>query len=877
MIQNVRDYSSSYSMKQFYLELIKKYLNVDDVNQLNIGLLGYNTEMITGIGEDTFNTITTLIPEIFPNKAVLPESIYNYASLFQIDNIFATPSEMGLILFVNEDDIIKFGTRKDTFIEFVLDSNMIIDVEGTQFMLDYDIKINVTKRLGEYIYMASYDLNFNNTISNVVNPYIKIKRINYNGIKYLGLLVKVRQVNKFIKNEHIITNDKINYPMIPIEFSDYLANFEVFYKPPDSSVYTQLQKKIINSPPLKEPFCYYSFKYEGQINISFTPLDYYFQPKFNSEILIYIYNTIGSKGNFPLYIGNNILITPKSEIYDYNNNIVLFAIAQTESKLGADILPLDELQKLTVEKFSTVESYTNENDLQMYFDKFKYVYGADVLFTKRRNDPLERLFGSFIMCKEEGGNIYSTNTIHLKLNTTDFDLEYEQSGRLILKPGHLFKYVDGSIDTGEIIPALTINDDLTSLEERFLYTNPFLITLTRSPAIIGFFLNSLLKTIQLEYSYVNSDSIVQFICNNLNISRNSLIGEDNYKLTINMIPTFNLNLNNDENIDINTLITNTIKAIGVFLDGNETCYIDFNLTNYDEELNLFTFEAILTTDDYVTLEEKFSVIGVKDIITSEVVTKLIPMNNSDMNIYVFYKYDNDNMAHKFDYITDLQEFTLTNIYSTGDEKIDFIKPLSLVTSRMKYIQVDENNYYMILNFIPFIKAETVKDNNKFIDFINKLFLQYKNMEETVNLITNNYSIDVKFYNTYGHSKNFVVGEEQELLDRVNCSIWFKVKPIIDNDEESLILKLKLYIKDYIESINIRGNNSFYVSNLITAIKNDIKEINYLKFVNINNYDSSVQVIENKAVDITTLSKDEQMNFIPEYLTINIDDIIIEII
>ena len=877
MVQNTRDYSSSYSIKDFSLSLIKKYFDTDDVNQLNIGLLGYTTEMISTIGEDSFNTITTLIPEIFPNRANLPESIYNYASMFQIDNIFATPSQMGLIIFVNEDDIIRLGTNKGSFIEFILDSNMIIDVEGIQFMLDYDIKITATKQLGEYIYVASYNLNFNNTISDINNPYIKIKRINYNNSKYLGLLVKVRQINKFIKNEHIITNDKINYPTIPIEFNDYLANFEIFYKAPDSSEYIQMQKKLINTSPLKDPFCYYSFKDDGQINISFTPLDYYFQPKFNSELLIYVYNTIGSKGNFPLYEGNNILITPSSNIYEYNKNIILFAIAQTESKLGLDTLSKDDLQAKTVEKFSTVESYSNENDLQIYFDNLKYKYDSQMLFIKKRNDMLERLFGSFILCKETDGNIYSTNSIHLKLNPSDFDLEYEQSGRFILKPGHLFKYVNDSIDTGEIIPSLTVNSDLTLLQYDFIYTNPFLITMTKSPAIVGFFLNSILKTLQLDFSYVNSNSIVQFICSNLNISRNALIGEDYYKLSINITPTFDLNIVTDEFTDIITAASLVIKVIGVFMDGSETCYIDFNLSNYDEELNLFTFDSLLQTDDYITLDEKIRVINVKDILTSEQGIKLIPMSKSIINIYVFYKYSDSNITHKFNYITDLQNFTLTNMYSTIDEKIDFIKPLNLITSKIKYVQIDELNYYILLNFFPFVKAETMKNNDKYNDFINKLFLNYKNMEDVVNLVTNNYSIDIKFYNTYGYSKNFIVGEEQELLDKVNCKIWFKVKPIINNDEETLIQKLKLYIKSYIENINIKGNNSFYVSNLITAIKTNISEVNYLKFVKINDYDSSIQVIENRAVDITTLTKEEQKNYIPEYLTINIDDIIIEII
>ena len=84
-------------------------------------------------------------------------------------------------------------------------------------------------------------------------------------------------------------------------------------------------------------------------------------------------------------------------------------------------------------------------------------------------------------------------------------------------------------------------------------------------------------------------------------------------------------------------------------------------------------------------------------------------------------------------------------------------------------------------------------------------------------------------------------------------------------------------KEYIEGINNKGYNAIYISNLIGEIRNNFKDVEYLQFININAYDSSIQVIQNIGVDLNTLSKLDRRNYVPEYLTIGLDDINIEII
>ena len=84
-MSTTRNYSSIYNIKDFARNhLMPKYFDVKEVNDFNVGLLGMTTELISSGFEDTFNTVSMYIKELFPNTATMSETIYTYASLFQI-------------------------------------------------------------------------------------------------------------------------------------------------------------------------------------------------------------------------------------------------------------------------------------------------------------------------------------------------------------------------------------------------------------------------------------------------------------------------------------------------------------------------------------------------------------------------------------------------------------------------------------------------------------------------------------------------------------------------------------------------------------------------------------------------------------------------
>ena len=143
--------------------------------------------------------------------------------------------------------------------------------------------------------------------------------------------------------------------------------------------------------------------------------------------------------------------------------------------------------------------------------------------------------------------------------------------------------------------------------------------------------------------------------------------------------------------------------------------------------------------------------------------------------------------------------------------------------------------------------------------------------------TNNYSVDMKFYNTYGRSNNFVIGDDHEQLNHVNCTIEFKVYPYVKTEGPQLVQDMKMFIKEYFENVNKDVNEGIFISNLIQELENTFTQIKYLKFESINGYSSEYQSIENIAVDVDLLTKEDRIEFIPEYLNIELEDIYIELL
>lgn len=881
MSDDVKKYTSLYDIKDYALNTLgPKYFPEDVIEGYNVGLLGYTLDIMTNTTEDIFNTVPIVINEMYPNLAQMPNSIYNYASLFQEDNLLATPAVMECILLLPLDSLLEHSDAgtDGTYRKFVLDQRTQVVVEGHRFILDYDILITMRPYRGDYILTASYLMEYNNTLSGIKNPYIKYQKYNYNGTKYIAMLVKMRRCDKFIYGTRIIDNDRINLAKVTVKFDEHLAGFEVFYRESSDYKYTQLQKRIVNSKAIKEPFCYYKLKNDNELEITFTTRENYFKPKFNSELVVEYYTTDGSKGNFDLYQGYDIEVYRNSEKYEANSRVPVIAIVQSASTTGKDTPELLELRDRTADCFATVDSYTTEADLQRHFNSFDITNETRVTFIKKRDDIFDRLYTAFSICKDSLGSYYKTNTLHLKIYKDQFDHQFEQSKRLILKPSNVFVY-DGN-STKFMVKADIDNSLDLEFNNKFIYQNPFLMTVSDS-GVVGYYLNNINDKIPLDYEYVNDSSLVQFICNNLYVYRSSLNNENTYKFRLYLTAT---------DVDIESPMvdedgndTGRVKVVLSFLqkNGKEIVYVECKLIEFNKEGMRYMFEGEVSTDDYISITEAVRLYGLKSVVDGKDTVQMIPMTNLKMNIYTFFEYVDSRSQNNFTHLPGFENLTLTNKYTTEETRVELITPLNMLKSHMVWTKPDDGGEtYLTIKDVPVMqwkKQIKPEDITEFDRFVSILSSQYNYMAEIMSKKVNNYSIDMKFYNTYGKSTNFVVGEEQTLLNHVNCILYLKVYPYIRSEGAKLVTDMKMFIKEYFESVNVENNDGIFISNLIQQLENTFPQIRYLKFESINGYPSEYQSIENITVDINDLTKEDRIEFVPEYLNIELEDIYIELL
>lgn len=1138
----IRDYHDVYNVSELAeLEIMPKYFD-DDASKLKVGLEGMLTEYVGDVTEDAFNTGSTLLMETFPTRANFTSSIYSNASIFQFSDVFANAAECNFVIQLDESDIRKnfIQTKHGKYRHFYIDKDTMFYIQEIPFCLDYDIKITA-KYAGEkngkalYNYSAQYDLSgvLRNSISNIKTPYI-VTKLTADG--KIILHVDLKQVVRKVIYEDTLENTTVNAPKITIRHEGDIAGIDVLYMNGTENDYnTQLEIKPVYSLPSTEPFCYFKRVDDERIDITFTPKDGYFKPKFNSKIKIIAYQTLGAAGNFKTYHGTDIVITKNGETYDYEYPWRITGVVNGGSKYGKDSITKEDLRSLTVEGFSTARAITTNHDLDMYFKNFPIKYGGSkILFLKKRDDAVERLFSAFLFVHKDE-YFYPTNTLTLYSNLLKFD--FNPIGYYHISPGYLFGYktepvyylpvkyhsvfdyndyyasdnkgnmlyyengvltaprvtltekqvldkvkleelvagdvqwykVDGDAyalycDKGKVegdeasridkdtllemfinnkvtfgrkyvegeeiefitddkkeasyrkawlrqMPVwkennnydkeLTLSDyafnypfsqyiqdnkidtrisafdgvtEETVANKDFAFTNPFLIQITKDTGLVGYYLTYIDETYSLDFNKENDDdAFVQFI--SYDIENKRLIGKDKrYTLRIKINPSVTaidieslvkpeLYFNPEATSDIDTkekkqvnqfiipntgytnqpkdlqtynkelLSENNLRVVLSFYD-NETKkfhgYMEMIPVEYEAAGDNVIFEATIETDDFITDSGRFRVVhrcpycghivtasanhnvpkndyyctncssffkeGIINVLENDDI--FLPIAENDVHITILYK-NPEEEVHPTDnefaiYDSTYEGYRWTNVYTTSNNPITFIEPMNMIRGILEYQDFYENGVEALdirLFDMPLLKWSLLEyrdrkmevtdplladDVNKFYDFMSYFKETYDYLDAAKLDLRNCTNIDCKFYNTYGRSNNFVIGENNEYIDTNNIAIYFKVWVVANTDLIDAKNILKDHIKEYIESINDDLTNDLYISNLITSIEDNIPFVHHLKFRSINDYPTTYQSIKNTAISLNELSKEERRHFVPELLVINRNNIFITI-
>jgi hypothetical protein len=176
-----------------------------------------------------------------------------------------------------------------------------------------------------------------------------------------------------------------------------------------------------------------------------------------------------------------------------------------------------------------------------------------------------------------------------------------------------------------------------------------------------------------------------------------------------------------------------------------------------------------------------------------------------------------------------------------------------------------------------VRANWIKNSANFSQLIRNLNNNHDFIEQVYDLLENNYTIDMKFFNTYGKSRFYNIGigdpnlaEEDQLmkLSTVNISLKFGVRISTLIDAGQFKDRFIQFVREYVENLNDidRDGDSINIMDMVTDINNSFSEIERLEFYGIGDLDASrAQIITSWSTeDIEKLGYKE---YIPEFINV----------
>ena len=142
----LNNYSDDANIKQYiqYVLAPKVFKDIP-IDVLNTGMFSLINETMSQAMQDMAFTSAFYLNENFITKAVIPDSIYAEAAIFDLGYSFAIPSACNFLLELKIEDLYNNATPNDadsSIMEFILDKDTKFNLSnGSTYSLDYDILI----------------------------------------------------------------------------------------------------------------------------------------------------------------------------------------------------------------------------------------------------------------------------------------------------------------------------------------------------------------------------------------------------------------------------------------------------------------------------------------------------------------------------------------------------------------------------------------------------------------------------------------------------------------------------------------------------------------------------------------------------------------
>ena len=578
----LNNYSDDSQIKAFmFNELAPRVFHDIPLNVLNTGFFSLVSEYISQITEQLGFTSSFYFNESFITKAVLPDSIYSEAAIFNIGYSFATPASTNFLLELKIQDIYDnavFNADNGLY-EFILDKNTKFNLpEGFVYSLDYDILIQYkdisTSSIEASIpawniqYINRDDANVCATNKNVYITY-RVTDV------WLCLLI---QANEYERETHTIVNNTTNG--IPNEDTvimceNHIAGFDIKYI--DSKGNSQIIPHdhilpIHDTVVDNNPYVHYimdnpqTIRFMWQLNGN-----RYFIPETNSSYEITIYTCHGQAANAPNYKNEQQpQVITASNKYSNNANVMKAAFIIAGCMGGADIGTVETVRRETIEAYNTANVLSTDHDIDEWFKTFYFKNILYPFFFKRRDDPWGRIWSGYIALTDNDDYVYRTNTLHAEI---PYEVLYNNNNNtvsnneIIIPPGWIWTYTTNTVDhqhlytvspytkgNGKTVETVST---LASIADKFVFANPFGIRIQKEPFAIGYFnpwVNEYVSSTKINKTNIssivdNNNEDISYIYHASPIMTNikRTYKDDHYTITSHILPNIP-GMNNGNNL-----------------------------------------------------------------------------------------------------------------------------------------------------------------------------------------------------------------------------------------------------------------------------------------------------------------------------------------
>lgn len=847
-----------YGIRSTIEDLKKRYVDNVDEETLALGIFGFIGDLEAKKIQVATIMTGQLGNEMFPTRAKLSKNILTHAIYQNISDINAKPAELVVQLAIRVSDMEAHMKNN----QFVFDRTCPIMIGSKyEFHLDYDVILQKTQSAAmvKPVYSARYDMSHHNPISPVTAPYLsqpfKIYMMNE---EWIIFSVTVRQTTIEWVEDQLITDSIIDNKTFTFNFTNQLAGFYVYIT--ENGKQTRLTPYFVGAPveETEENYCRYLYINDNTIRVSFDSLSYI--PGLNAKILVEAYTTLGDEGEFAHSEEaeeSTDFVDFFSDTYGYGT-VTCYCRCQTDAIEGRNKKSTEELAALTP-KFALSRGYiTTETDLNNYFNLINTDTNR-LQLQKKVDNQLDRIWYAYFLIKDDYNNIIPTNTLPIEIDITS-DVCYAcEDNRVVLPAGTVFSYKRGD-DVVKIVDPVDIPEYYSNEYfdgETYYYMSVYNCVINPDPLYVAFYMTTVNEDSYYIYDWVNENCELQFVANRNHIRR-KLLSEKNlyrFNFSIQQSVIANYGLYKEETVEEETIVTNKMKCIMVlYREGVPYRYAEASLTSFDSALYTSDWEFVFETDNSLDNENYLKILDLGVVGTTDRNYGYFE-DHFAAKLYILAEFDKEYGRYDLDDIVPgLDGYSLTNVYEVENGITIYKNYTNMMSTRVD--AVDTNLFHV--SGVPLVGAHYMEDEEHVVYFMDALDEKRAYIENCLKVVENSFDIDLKFFNSYGPSLTYSIGDKKDTnIGSIDITMKFRLSLVSASDiytKDEIIQ----YIKDYIEDMNDIGD--LHIPNLLSDIREKYSTaINWIEYMNFNDFWLGVNHI--------ILREIEDPHTVPEFINI----------